>query len=236
MLLLLCSQVAVSVLISVFIPPSIIPIAAETIHGIIAIRWMEIKRSQPSLKWLGGFYMRGIRLTTKPLLRFVSDLFYPISSWKLKLWKSRLGAQTWWDGAIDSTIWFLSPQEHELRKILLTRYFGNQKLLSKSELGGGNSSSGVFVKPSSGGTENPQINPADTEIPAEEAKAADITTNCFQGVVLLRKCWFNFNLVTVNVYSKTCKYWGFLFEMCKEEVPNSKTKKRVWALSMISCS
>ncbi|XP_034541174.1 inositol 1,4,5-trisphosphate receptor type 2 isoform X3 [Notolabrus celidotus] len=39
----------------------------------------------------------------------------------------------------------------ELRKILLTRYFGNQKLLSKSELGSGNSSSGGFVKPSSGG-------------------------------------------------------------------------------------
>uniref|UniRef100_A0A8D0AYY2 Inositol 1,4,5-trisphosphate receptor n=1 Tax=Sander lucioperca TaxID=283035 RepID=A0A8D0AYY2_SANLU len=31
---------------------------------------------------------------------------------------------------------------NELRKILLTRYFGNQKLLSKSELGSGNSSSG----------------------------------------------------------------------------------------------
>uniref|UniRef100_A0A8C4I7X7 Inositol 1,4,5-trisphosphate receptor n=1 Tax=Dicentrarchus labrax TaxID=13489 RepID=A0A8C4I7X7_DICLA len=31
----------------------------------------------------------------------------------------------------------------ELRKILLTRYFGNQKLLSKSELGSGSSSSGV---------------------------------------------------------------------------------------------
>ncbi|XP_017278513.1 inositol 1,4,5-trisphosphate receptor type 2 isoform X2 [Kryptolebias marmoratus] len=42
--------------------------------------------------------------------------------------------------------------EHELRKILLTRYFGNQKLLSKSEHGSGNSSSGVFVKPSSGGS------------------------------------------------------------------------------------
>ncbi|XP_008294222.1 inositol 1,4,5-trisphosphate receptor type 2 [Stegastes partitus] len=40
---------------------------------------------------------------------------------------------------------------NELRKILLTRYFGNQKLLSKSELGSGNSSSGGFVKPSSGG-------------------------------------------------------------------------------------
>ncbi|KAL6106962.1 itpr2 [Pungitius sinensis] len=36
----------------------------------------------------------------------------------------------------------------ELRKILLTRYFGTQKLLSKTELGSGNSSS---VKPSSGG-------------------------------------------------------------------------------------
>uniref|UniRef100_A0A4W6EDL0 Inositol 1,4,5-trisphosphate receptor n=1 Tax=Lates calcarifer TaxID=8187 RepID=A0A4W6EDL0_LATCA len=36
---------------------------------------------------------------------------------------------------------------NELRKILLTRYFGNQKLLSKSELGSGNSSSGGFVKP-----------------------------------------------------------------------------------------
>uniref|UniRef100_A0A669F8S1 Inositol 1,4,5-trisphosphate receptor n=1 Tax=Oreochromis niloticus TaxID=8128 RepID=A0A669F8S1_ORENI len=31
---------------------------------------------------------------------------------------------------------------NDLRKILLTRYFGNQKLLSKSELGSGNSSSG----------------------------------------------------------------------------------------------
>ncbi|XP_041852186.1 inositol 1,4,5-trisphosphate receptor type 2 [Melanotaenia boesemani] len=41
---------------------------------------------------------------------------------------------------------------NELRKILLTRYFGNQKLLSKSELGSGNSSSGSFVKPSSGGS------------------------------------------------------------------------------------
>nr|XP_019934105.1 PREDICTED: inositol 1,4,5-trisphosphate receptor type 2 [Paralichthys olivaceus] len=40
---------------------------------------------------------------------------------------------------------------NDLRKILLTRYFGNQKLLSKSELGSGNSSSGGFVKPSSGG-------------------------------------------------------------------------------------
>uniref|UniRef100_A0A8C3B1D7 Inositol 1,4,5-trisphosphate receptor n=1 Tax=Cyclopterus lumpus TaxID=8103 RepID=A0A8C3B1D7_CYCLU len=40
---------------------------------------------------------------------------------------------------------------NELRKILLTRYYGNQKLLSKSELGSGNSSSGGFVKPSSGG-------------------------------------------------------------------------------------
>ncbi|XP_047452652.1 inositol 1,4,5-trisphosphate receptor type 2 isoform X1 [Mugil cephalus] len=40
---------------------------------------------------------------------------------------------------------------NELRKILLTRYFGNQKLHSKSELGSGNSSSGGFVKPSSGG-------------------------------------------------------------------------------------
>uniref|UniRef100_A0A665X806 Inositol 1,4,5-trisphosphate receptor n=1 Tax=Echeneis naucrates TaxID=173247 RepID=A0A665X806_ECHNA len=40
---------------------------------------------------------------------------------------------------------------NELRKILLTRYFGNQKLLSKSELGSGSSSSGSFVKPSSGG-------------------------------------------------------------------------------------
>ncbi|KAG7217361.1 hypothetical protein INR49_021528 [Caranx melampygus] len=40
---------------------------------------------------------------------------------------------------------------NELRKILLTRYFGNQKLLSKSELGSGSSSSGGFVKPSSGG-------------------------------------------------------------------------------------
>uniref|UniRef100_A0A8C3AXX9 Inositol 1,4,5-trisphosphate receptor n=1 Tax=Cyclopterus lumpus TaxID=8103 RepID=A0A8C3AXX9_CYCLU len=37
---------------------------------------------------------------------------------------------------------------NELRKILLTRYYGNQKLLSKSELGSGNSSSGGFVKPS----------------------------------------------------------------------------------------
>ncbi|KAK2918004.1 inositol 1,4,5-trisphosphate-gated calcium channel ITPR2 [Channa argus] len=41
--------------------------------------------------------------------------------------------------------------ENELRKILLTRYFGNQKLLSKSDLGSGNSSSGSFVKSSSGG-------------------------------------------------------------------------------------
>ncbi|KAM9375957.1 inositol 1,4,5-trisphosphate-gated calcium channel ITPR2 isoform 2-T2 [Pholidichthys leucotaenia] len=41
---------------------------------------------------------------------------------------------------------------NELRKILLTRYFGNQKLLSKSELGSGNSLSGGFVKPSSGGS------------------------------------------------------------------------------------
>ncbi|XP_075997943.1 inositol 1,4,5-trisphosphate-gated calcium channel ITPR2 [Genypterus blacodes] len=40
---------------------------------------------------------------------------------------------------------------NELRKILLTRYFGNQKLLSKSELGSGNISSGGFVKTSSGG-------------------------------------------------------------------------------------
>lgn len=40
---------------------------------------------------------------------------------------------------------------NELRKILLTRYFGNQKLLSKTELVSGNSSSGGFVKPSSGG-------------------------------------------------------------------------------------
>uniref|UniRef100_A0A7N6BBH0 Inositol 1,4,5-trisphosphate receptor n=1 Tax=Anabas testudineus TaxID=64144 RepID=A0A7N6BBH0_ANATE len=39
---------------------------------------------------------------------------------------------------------------NELRKILLTRYFGNQKLLSKSDLGSGNSSSGSFVKSSSG--------------------------------------------------------------------------------------
>lgn len=46
---------------------------------------------------------------------------------------------------------FLSSQGNELRKILLTRYFGNQKLHSKSELGGGNSSSGGFVKPSSAG-------------------------------------------------------------------------------------
>lgn len=45
----------------------------------------------------------------------------------------------------------LSPQGNELRKILLTRYFGNQKLFSKLELGGGNSSPGGFVKPSSGG-------------------------------------------------------------------------------------
>uniref|UniRef100_A0A8C3B0I4 Inositol 1,4,5-trisphosphate receptor n=1 Tax=Cyclopterus lumpus TaxID=8103 RepID=A0A8C3B0I4_CYCLU len=44
---------------------------------------------------------------------------------------------------------------NELRKILLTRYYGNQKLLSKSELGSGNSSSGGFVKPSSGGSETP---------------------------------------------------------------------------------
>ncbi|KAF7224696.1 inositol 1,4,5-trisphosphate-gated calcium channel ITPR2 isoform X1 [Nothobranchius furzeri] len=42
--------------------------------------------------------------------------------------------------------------EMELRKILLTRYFGNQKLFSKPELGSGNSSSGAFVKPSSGGS------------------------------------------------------------------------------------
>ncbi|TKS73284.1 Inositol 1,4,5-trisphosphate receptor type 2 IP3 receptor isoform 2 [Collichthys lucidus] len=46
---------------------------------------------------------------------------------------------------------FWCPLGNELRKILLTRYFGNQKLLSKSELGSGNSSSGGFVKPSSGG-------------------------------------------------------------------------------------
>ncbi|KAJ0028980.1 hypothetical protein NQD34_003977 [Periophthalmus magnuspinnatus] len=41
---------------------------------------------------------------------------------------------------------------NELRKILLTRYFGNQKLLSKTEHGSGNSSSSAFVKPSSGGS------------------------------------------------------------------------------------
>ncbi|XP_072241681.1 inositol 1,4,5-trisphosphate-gated calcium channel ITPR2 isoform X3 [Leuresthes tenuis] len=41
---------------------------------------------------------------------------------------------------------------NDLRKILLVRYFGNQKPLSKSELGSGNSSSGGFVKPSSGGS------------------------------------------------------------------------------------
>uniref|UniRef100_A0A672JC27 Inositol 1,4,5-trisphosphate receptor n=1 Tax=Salarias fasciatus TaxID=181472 RepID=A0A672JC27_SALFA len=35
---------------------------------------------------------------------------------------------------------------NELRKILLTRYFGNQKLHSKSELGSGNSSSGGFIQ------------------------------------------------------------------------------------------
>ncbi|XP_060931821.1 inositol 1,4,5-trisphosphate receptor type 2 isoform X2 [Limanda limanda] len=40
---------------------------------------------------------------------------------------------------------------NDLRKILLTRYFGNQKLISKSELGSGIGSSGGFVKPSSGG-------------------------------------------------------------------------------------
>ncbi|XP_016523534.1 inositol 1,4,5-trisphosphate receptor type 2 isoform X1 [Poecilia formosa] len=40
---------------------------------------------------------------------------------------------------------------NELRKILLTRYFGTQKLYSKSEGGSGNSSSGGFVKQSSGG-------------------------------------------------------------------------------------
>ncbi|XP_055365370.1 inositol 1,4,5-trisphosphate receptor type 2 isoform X2 [Betta splendens] len=40
---------------------------------------------------------------------------------------------------------------NELRKILLIRYFGNQKVVSKSELGSGNSSSGSFVKSSSGG-------------------------------------------------------------------------------------
>lgn len=44
-----------------------------------------------------------------------------------------------------------SPQGNELRKILLTRYFGNQKIVSKSETGSGNSSSGGFVKPTSGG-------------------------------------------------------------------------------------
>ncbi|CAL8263789.1 unnamed protein product [Merluccius merluccius] len=39
-----------------------------------------------------------------------------------------------------------------LRKILLTRYFGNQKcLLSKSEFGSGINTSGSFVKPASGG-------------------------------------------------------------------------------------
>ena len=57
---------------------------------------------------------------------------------------------------MDLTLRFLSLQGKQLRKILLTRYFGNQKLLSKSELGSGNSSSGGFVKPSSGGTENPK--------------------------------------------------------------------------------
>ncbi|XP_015259460.1 PREDICTED: inositol 1,4,5-trisphosphate receptor type 2 [Cyprinodon variegatus] len=41
---------------------------------------------------------------------------------------------------------------NELRKVLLTRYFGNQKLHSKSEGGSGNSSSGSFVKQSSGGS------------------------------------------------------------------------------------
>ncbi|KAG7521877.1 inositol 1,4,5-trisphosphate receptor type 2 [Solea senegalensis] len=45
----------------------------------------------------------------------------------------------------------LQESENELRKILLTRYFGNQKLLSKPELGSGNISSGGFVKASSGG-------------------------------------------------------------------------------------
>ncbi|XP_055011214.1 LOW QUALITY PROTEIN: inositol 1,4,5-trisphosphate receptor type 2 [Boleophthalmus pectinirostris] len=40
---------------------------------------------------------------------------------------------------------------NELRKILLTRYFGNQKLHSKTEHGGGTSSTGAFSKPSSGG-------------------------------------------------------------------------------------
>ncbi|XP_023811698.1 inositol 1,4,5-trisphosphate receptor type 2 isoform X2 [Oryzias latipes] len=39
---------------------------------------------------------------------------------------------------------------NELRKILLNRYFGNQKPLSRSELVSGNNSSGSFVKPSGG--------------------------------------------------------------------------------------
>lgn len=53
---------------------------------------------------------------------------------------------------MDLTSLFVSPQGSDLRKILLTRYFGTQKLLSKTELGSGNCSS---VKPSSGGTETP---------------------------------------------------------------------------------
>uniref|UniRef100_A0A8C6SHK6 Inositol 1,4,5-trisphosphate receptor n=1 Tax=Neogobius melanostomus TaxID=47308 RepID=A0A8C6SHK6_9GOBI len=53
--------------------------------------------------------------------------------------------------ALQQTLFFLSDCDMDLlRKILLTRYFVNQKLLSKTELGSGNSSSGGFVKPSSG--------------------------------------------------------------------------------------
>ncbi|KAM6937738.1 inositol 1,4,5-trisphosphate-gated calcium channel ITPR2 [Xenentodon cancila] len=46
----------------------------------------------------------------------------------------------------------LQESGNELRKILLTRYFGNQKPLSKSELGSGNGSSSGFAKASSGGS------------------------------------------------------------------------------------
>ncbi|XP_061578118.1 inositol 1,4,5-trisphosphate receptor type 2 [Cololabis saira] len=46
----------------------------------------------------------------------------------------------------------LQESGNELRKILLTRYFGNQKPLSKSELACGNSSSSGFAKASSGGS------------------------------------------------------------------------------------
>ncbi|KAJ3596150.1 hypothetical protein NHX12_002559 [Muraenolepis orangiensis] len=48
--------------------------------------------------------------------------------------------------------WLRVKRGSALRKILLTRYFGNQKcLLSKSEFGSGSGASGSFVKPASGG-------------------------------------------------------------------------------------